>query len=530
MPYRRVLADARASSALQVGSFSSCARRALRRSRAIALFTVLTVLVAPAAAQTPPEADLKLGVGDELFWDGEEIAVAAVPDPRLCGIAGECFEYKLELEQGDPGTRLRVALHATLPEQEGDVRVWPDPNASPDMAFKVQLFQPGSNPQTEEPVRKGSTFVNEFGVYAVELFVGGSNDLDSKDTSQAPVSGAWTIRVIPESVVDMAFRMRAKLEAPAPDPVGLLSPNLRIIPPFELGFPVTTGSFGPGVPGGPGSGSCMATEITEPLEQHVLEGSSPDVTEVPRLCLRYSMGLENAGDGPFRLVNQVPAGTANRTIDVFGLTERPLIQQVCDFRGDGCQAQEVKNGPTGRFHARHLHVHYQNAYFFQLFGVDEGWRRGDPTPELEAVTDGRKLGLSTTQEKLADWGRFYQRPPNFFGKQADTSGCPAGPFSEGGPCDEIRLQAGWGDLYEWNRDGNYVDFPHSESLLGMPREGFYVLRGTADRDQQIVESDKTDNDSYAFFEVTENGKVELIERGYGTDPWDPDKVVLTVSP
>lgn len=64
----------------------------------------------------------------------------------------------------------------------------------------------------------------------------------------------------------------------------------------------------------------------------------------------------------------------------------------------------------------------------------------------------------------------------------------------------------------------------------MPREGFYVLRGTADGDKQIVESDETDNVSYAFFEVSENGKVELIERGYGTDPWDPDKVVLTVSP
>lgn len=490
-------------------------------------------LVAPAAAQKSPEADFKLGVGDELFWDGEDIGFAAVPDPRLCGTAGECFEYKLELEQGDSGTGLRVALSATLPEQEDDVRVWPDPNFSPDMGFNVQLFQPGSNTGTEDPLRKGSAFVRGFGVYAVELFVGGSNDPRPPNDLRPPpdrMSGVWTIRVIPESVINMAFRMRAKLEAPAPDPEGRVPPNLRSIPPFELGFPTTTVGIGPRVPEGPGSSSCMATEITEPLEQDVLEGSSPDVGDVPRLCLRYSMGLENAGDGPLRLVQQVPAGTANRIRQFFGLTEQPLIQQLCDFKGDNCQPQEVEDGPTGRLHARHLHVHYQNAFFFRLFGVDEGWRRGDPAPKLEAVTDGRKLGISTTQEKLADWGRFYQRPSDFFGKDVETRGCDAGPGGQGGGCDEIRLQAGWGDVYEWNRDGNYVDFPHSESLPEMPREGFYVLRGTADRAKQIVESDETDNVSYAFFEVSNNGRVELIERGYGTDPWDPDKVVLTVSP
>lgn len=59
------------------------------------------------------------------------------------------------------------------------------------------------------------------------------------------------------------------------------------------------------------------------------------------------------------------------------------------------------------------------SYFFQLFGVDEGWRRGDPAPKLDAVTDGRKLGIAPTQETLADWGRFYQLRSDFFGKQEE---------------------------------------------------------------------------------------------------------------
>lgn len=499
----------------------------------ISIFAALS-LVAPAAAKEPPEDDFTLGVGDELFWNGEEIGFAQVPDPGLCGTAGECFEYKFELEQGDPGTRLRVALSAVLPEQEGDIRVWPDLilTRSPEMVFDVQLFSPGVDPETNAPVAEGSTFDGAVQTgYAVELFVGG-NDLESGEALLAPAVGTWTIRVIPESVVDMAFRMRAKLEAPAPDPAGLLYPNLRVIPPFEVGFPVTAVGFGPGVPGIPGGRSCTVTEITEPLEQRVVEGTPPDpnATGVPQLCLRYSMGLENAGDGVLRLVGQVPGDPAERAEGGFGLTETPLIQQVCNFKGEECEAQKLR--PAGRFHPRHFHNHFQNAYFFELFEVGEGWRRGDPAPEdLEKVGDGRKLGVDPGNETLADWGRFYQLRRDFFGKEQDVSHCEdfatGGP---GGPCGEMRLQAGWGDVYEWNRDGNYVDFPQSESLPGMPKEGFYVLRGTADIGNQIVESDETDNVSYAFFEVSQDGKVELIERGYGTHPWDPQKIVLTVSP
>lgn len=494
-------------------------------SLATALIVVMTIVPHLAGA-----ADFTLGIGDELFWNGEEIDFAEVPNPAQCDVTAECYEYELEVAPGDPGTRLRVALSAQLSEQESSFRPWPDLVFAPafENVFTLQLFAP-SDPQQNDPVAQDTTYNGSGSAlvtgYAIEVFVGGNND--QGDPVSAPEAGTWTIRVIPESVVDMAFRMRAKLEAPAPDPQGVLYPNLRVIPPFELGFPLATAQGGPGVPNVSQSRSCMASELTEPAENDVLAGHHPDPADVPTLCLRYSMGLENAGDGLLRLLQKAPAWRQNVVEGArwfFGLDEIPLVQLICNFKGGGCQDAQSDNPPVGRFHARHAHYHFQNAFFFQLYEFPEDWKRGDPQPQLSEVGEGRKMGLMPTPETMADWGRFYHLPRKFH-HVPDDSEC-----GEGGPCGELALQAGWGDAYEWNRDGNYVDFPQSPALSGIPKEGFYLLRGTADFAGQVVESNEDDNASYAFFEVASNGKVELIERGYGTDPWDPSKVVLTVAP
>lgn len=507
-------------------------------SRRVGALTITILLalsvVAPAAATKPPEGDLRLGVGDELFWDGEEIDLAEVPQPAQCGVTAECYEYELDVAQGDPGTRLRVALSAQLPDQETSFRPWPDLIFAPafENVFTLQLFEPESDPEKDAPVAQDTTYDGRDRTgYAIEVFVGGNIDRgqDKGQPLSAPEPGTWTVRVIPQSVVDMAFRMRAKLEAPAPDPQGILLPNLRVIPPFELGFPLATAQVGPGVPNVPQSRSCMTSELTEPAENDVLAGDPLDVADVPTLCLRYSMGLENAGDGIFRLTVMRPAW-ASEVVEgaewFLGLDELPLVQRLCDFDATVCHDHiPTANPPVGRFHVRHAHYHFQNAFFFRLYEFPEDWKRGDPQPRLSRLGEGRKMGVQTTHETMADWGRFYHLPRKFH-HAPDTSGCNGG----GGPCEELALQAGWGDAYEWNRDGNYVDFPQSPALSGIPKEGFYLLKGTADFAGQVVESNEEDNLSYAFFEVSSNGKVELIERGYGSDPWDANKVVLTVAP
>jgi hypothetical protein len=113
---------------------------------------------------------------------------------------------------------------------------------------------------------------------------------------------------------------------------------------------------------------------------------------------------------------------------------------------------------------------------------------------------------------LADWHRFYQADGDAFGDSV------------------IQLQAGWGDVYEWNRSGNYIDIPQSSPGSQTPKAGFYVVRGVTDPLALVVESDEADNTSYAFINIRNDGRVTLLERGYGTDPWDPNKAILTVAP
>src|SRR5215210_3546379 len=84
-------------------------------------------LVAPVAARNPADAELTVGPDQELFWDGHDVRSARVPHVALCGVAGPCWDYVLSVEA--PGTRLRVALGAILPDP-GGVRAWPDFRAS----------------------------------------------------------------------------------------------------------------------------------------------------------------------------------------------------------------------------------------------------------------------------------------------------------------------------------------------------------------------------------------------------------------
>lgn len=52
------------------------------------------------------------------------------------------------------------------------------------------------------------------------------------------------------------------------------------------------------------------------------------------------------------------------------------------------------------------------------------------------------------------------------------------------------------------------------------------MREVVDKEDRLIESDETNNTSYAYFKVTGLRALEIIERGYGLDPWDRKKVVL----
>jgi hypothetical protein len=83
----------------------------------------------------------------------------------------------------------------------------------------------------------------------------------------------------------------------------------------------------------------------------------------------------------------------------------------------------------------------------------------------------------------------------------------------------LALTRGWGDVYRWQRPGQYVDFTGNG-------DGYYVVRTTVDKGNTTLETDETNNSAYAYAKITAR-RVELIERGWGTGPFDPQKTVFT---
>ena len=90
------------------------------------------------------------------------------------------------------------------------------------------------------------------------------------------------------------------------------------------------------------------------------------------------------------------------------------------------------------------------------------------------------------------------------------------PTGTNGPIGTVMgITPGWADLYLWSQTGNYVEF-------GTNGDGLYLVRSTADANDWILETNETDNTSYAFIRVT-GEQITVLERGYGTGPWDADK-------
>lgn len=82
----------------------------------------------------------------------------------------------------------------------------------------------------------------------------------------------------------------------------------------------------------------------------------------------------------------------------------------------------------------------------------------------------------------------------------------------------LGLSVGWGDVYRWQRPGMYVEFKGQGN-------GRYIVQSRVDEQDHVLESDETDNVSYAYVQI-ENDNIQLLERGWGESPWDSKKTVF----
>ena len=286
----------------------------------------------------------------------------------------------------------------------------------------------------------------------------------------------YTIVATPEGVQDSRVRFRAKLE-PRPKRTArrVLLPNLRITPPFEItlqGAPWYLGRFGMGGP------SCFPEETVQYL-----------VTR----CLRFSFGPENAGVGSLELIYAPPAEEGGRNV---------LYQVV--HHSDGSTRR--REAGTYEYHAAHAHYHHPLIAGQQLFKVTN-----PRTGRLQEAGVARKTGFCMHDYSLVDWRRFYQALSGSVQSNCGVAEVPIEDLTMG-------LSTGWADVYPYDLEGNFIDFDDHG-------DGFYVIRAFTDQSGTIAETNENDNTSYAYFKVS-GDETELLERGYGDDPWDEGKRIL----
>jgi hypothetical protein len=431
------------------------------------LLSIALCLPAAAAAEAPPTAPIPLGVGDSRFWLGGQIASGNLRDASLCDIAAPCPTFKLQLAPG--GHRLRVAYDT--PSRQN--------------SFQLDVIAPDGKVTSQQ----GSN------VFNAEVFVA------------KPAGGKWTVRVIPQGVDRAFFRLRAKLEAGAePVPQGHvpLLPNLRAVPPFELGFVAPANPLNAAYPpdtvnpplsvAGQEPLSCTADEMA-PTD--VGGGGAGD-------CLRFTSGPINVGAGPFMKTFKFASDAANGGLSADGAFIRgPAYQDI--LYSDG--KVETRRAGTYSFHTTHAHFHDDGILTYELFRVD-----GD---QLVPAGKGTKSGFCPADQLMGQWRSFTQEKSGFYGAGDTPTGSCYGAADDG----LLALTRGWGDVYRWQRPGQYVDFTGNG-------DGYYVVRTTVDKANTTLETDETDNSAYAYAKIT-GRRVELIERGWGLSPFDPRKTVFT---
>jgi hypothetical protein len=421
-----------------------------------------TVAAAPADAAAAP---IDLPLGGTAFWDGPTIASGDVPDPSLCGVAGPCPTYGLRLADG--GARLRVALDTP----------------SRDNSFEFQLIDPSGTVAASETL---------------------SNQFDGEAFVTKPAAGLWTVRVIPHGVSDASFRMRAKLESTIPQlPTGHVPilPDLRAVPPMEFTFIA---------PANPANGLYPPDTANPPLDVagvHPLSCTADEMAPTTvqggaaAKCLRFTSGPIDVGPGVFDMRFHYVADNASGTMTP--IETGPIYQAV--HYGDGTVTLRLAG--QYQFHVIHFHFHDNHILDYQLFKVA-------PRSRLVKVGAGTKSGFCPANQLFGEWRKFTQSPPDAFVGNGDTGTGNCQNAYDG----VLGLSPGWGDVYRWQRPGQYVDF-------GSNGDGLYVVRSTVDIENKILETNDSDNSAYALIKVV-GDQVQLLERGWGTSPFDPHKVVF----
>ena len=190
--------------------------------------------------------------------------------------------------------------------------------------------------------------------------------------------------------------------------------------------------------------------------------------------LRFSNGVANVGDGPFRI----------RPQNVGGITHG--IQEVLDDDGNIAVSADVSQFV---FHPEHNHWHI-NAV--ALFALHKGLDNGTGGVMEPAAIGGTSL---KTTFCLIDWIKLE-------GNSANNTRT----FTECKPDAYQGISVGWLDQYHHSLEGQEVE------MTGVA-PGVYYFVTTANPDHNFLETSLTDNTAWTSFRLSResNGNPKIAE-------------------
>ncbi len=465
-----------------------------RRSDGVRLLVLLVVVVAvvgvvawwsaagdagsPVASSAPSASAAASAPASAVA--GSPVASLAPVEPQDLGslAVGGRVDGPVETLPGPGPAELAYAFEVT--DAGGRLRATLD-LSNRDDCLTLELLDPSGTPA--QPGRGDYPVVCPHGDRSGQVF-----GIDLGVT--AAVAGTWTARVHAEDVRDLRLRFRATLDPGTTTlaPGQALAPNLIPWLPWEFGFAAPSNSA-PGTAhdrdNGPGDPtvSCHADE-------------EPEATQ----CLRFSAGVYNVGDGPLSVVFQDDAAIQH----VYLADATPLDHTDNERAG----AYDDHLAGRGEWHPFHQHRHVSEFVQYELFTLPGG------DAEPVRIGDGGKHGYCTFSQQIQDWASTAQDPQH--------ASFPDGPF-----CDAaMTLERGWGDLYRWQRPGQYLAYDAVMDPDGSMTAGRYLVRMTVDPAGSIVETNEIDNVGYVVIDVVDGGgpgqdTVVVCEAGSGPGPGGP---------
>jgi hypothetical protein len=229
--------------------------------------------------------------------------------------------------------------------------------------------------------------------------------------------------------------------------------------------------------------AALLAVVAEPRGGFARAGLRPDLrTVVPKQLqlvndhqrekLRFSNGIANTGDGPWRMrpLFPLPSDTSQN---------QDALQEILDASGNVVFSKVVSQF---QFHPEHNHWHINGVALFEV-------RIGSPTGPIYG-----NASLKTTF-CLIDWYKLDDNAPTPERSYFDCNGAYQG------------ISVGWVDQYHQSLEGQALD------ITGAP-PGLYYLVSTVNPGGIFIEKDVTNNTAWTSFALTResngNPKINMV--------------------